>query len=267
MAEPATLARRARRRSRRQRPGPRRGRRSPRRPAGFFARGRGAAAPARGDRPREEILARPPRPLAIPDRGNRRSGSTEAQEELARLAEAPDEFLAAAARAGAKNRRRPNSAVKAPPTPAPWRETDLAEAERAARAALEAMSAAREIRARLEAQAEAARHRLQILLRDIAKQLECPPQGLPALAGVAEGEIFPPMDRVQRAARQPETGSRAARRRQSARRGRVGDGRGRTGQTGAEQADLAEAIRKLRTAIGSAQQGGARAPARRLRTR
>jgi chromosome segregation protein len=118
------------------------------------------------------------------------------------------------------------------------------------------MSAARETRARLEAQAEAAKQRLELLVRDIAKELECSPQGLPALAGVSDGEPTPPMDQVS---------NRLASLKQD--RERMGGVNlraedelaaveGEHIKLAAEQADLAEAIRKLRMAIGSLNKEG-----------
>jgi chromosome segregation protein len=180
---------------------------------------------------------------------------TEAHEELDRLAEAPDEFLAQR-RALAQKIAEAESAVKASGDARALAETELAEAERAARAALEAMSAAREIRARLEAQAEAAKQRLELLIRDIAKELECSPQGLPALAGVEKAEPTPPMDQVS---------ARLASLKQD--RERMGGVNlraedelaaveGEHVKLAAEQADLAEAIRKLRMAIGSLNKEG-----------
>ena len=174
---------------------------------------------------------------------------------MERLAEAPDEFLAQR-RALAQKIAEAESAVKASGDARAVAETELAEAERAARAALEAMSAAREIRARLEAQAEAARQRLEFLIRDIAKELECPPQGLPALAGVEVGEPTPPMDQVS---------ARLASLKQD--RERMGGVNlraedelaaveGEHIKLASEQADLAEAIRKLRLAIGSLNKEG-----------
>ncbi len=56
---------------------------------------------------------------------------------MARLAEAPDEFLAQRRALAQKIEEAETARSKTPPTPAPWRETALAEAERAARAALE----------------------------------------------------------------------------------------------------------------------------------
>ena len=180
---------------------------------------------------------------------------TEAQEEVAGLVEAPDEFLLQR-RALAKKIEVAEGALKEAADARASAETELAEADRAAKAALEAMSSAREIRARLEAQAEAARSRLEFLLRDITQQLQCPPQGLPALAGLEEGSQLPEMAAVT---------ARLASLKQD--RERLGGVNLRAedelaaveseqAKLAAEQADLAEAIRKLRAAIGSLNKEG-----------
>ncbi|MGO9431091.1 chromosome segregation SMC family protein [Rhodoblastus sp.] len=180
---------------------------------------------------------------------------TEAQEELVLLAEAPDEFLLQR-RSLAQKIEQAEQAKKDAADARAVAETELTEADRAARAAVEAMSAAREIRARLEARAEAARARLETLLRDIAQQLQCGPQGLPALAGYAAGAEVPAMDAVS---------ARLASLKQD--RERLGGVNLRAedelatieeeqAKLAAEQADLAQAIHKLRAAIGSLNKEG-----------
>jgi chromosome segregation protein len=179
----------------------------------------------------------------------------EAQEELAKLEDAPDEFQLQR-RSLAGKIEEAEAALRGAADARAEGETALAETDRAARAALEAMSTARETRARLEAQAEAAKTRLQILIRDIAEQLNCAPQGLPALAGLTEGDELPAMDGV------------------SARLASLKQDRERLGGVNlraedelatvedeqakliAERDDLAEAIRKLRSAIGSLNKEG-----------
>jgi chromosome segregation protein len=179
----------------------------------------------------------------------------EAQEELATLEDAPDEFLLQR-RTLAGKIEEAEAALRGAADSRAEGETALAEADRAARAALDAMGAAREIRARLEAQAEAAKTRLQILLRDIAEQLNCPPQGLPALAGLEDGADIPAMEGVS---------ARLVSLKQD--RERLGGVNLRAEEelatVEAEQAkliaerdDLAEAIRKLRTAIGALNKEG-----------
>ncbi|WP_374544898.1 chromosome segregation SMC family protein [Rhodoblastus sp.] len=179
----------------------------------------------------------------------------EAQEELVKLEDAPDEFLLQR-RSLAGKIEEAEAAQKGAADARAEGETALAESDRVARAALDAMSAAREIRARLEAQAEAAKTRLQILVRDIGEQLSCAPTGLPALAGLAEGAEPPPMDGV------------------SARLTNLKQDRERLGGVNlraedelaaveeeqakmvAERDDLTEAIRKLRAAIGALNKEG-----------
>ena len=180
---------------------------------------------------------------------------TEAQEEQARLEDAPDEFLLQR-RTLAQKIEEAEAAQKAAADARATGENSLAEADRAARAALEAMSAAREIRARLEAQAEAARTRLQVLIRDIDDQMNCAPQGLSALAGLAEGAEPPPMEGVS---------ARLANLKQDRERlggvnlraeDELASIEGEQAKLAAERDDLAEAIRKLRAAIGALNKEG-----------
>jgi chromosome segregation protein len=67
-------------------------------------------------------------------------------------------------------------------------ETELTEADRAAKAALEAMSLAREARAASEERVEGARQRREALLHTIQVELEVEPPALAALAGLKTGE-------------------------------------------------------------------------------
>ncbi len=180
---------------------------------------------------------------------------TEAQEELAKLEDAPDEFLLQRRSLGQKIEEAEAAQKEAADARAEG-ENALAEADRAARAALDAMSAAREIRARLEAQAEAARTRLQVLVRDIGDQMNCAPKNLLALAGLAEGAEPPPMEGVS---------ARLANLKQD--RERLGGVNLRAedelatiedeqAKLAAERDDLAEAIRKLRAAIAALNKEG-----------
>ena len=179
----------------------------------------------------------------------------EAQEELAKLEDAPDEFLLQR-RNLAQKIEEAEEAQKAAADARAEGENALAEADRVARAALDAMSAAREMRARLEAQAEAARVRLQTLVRDIGEQMNCAPPGLPALAGLADGAEPPPMEGVS---------ARLANLKQD--RERLGGVNLRAEDELAaveeeqtklitERDDLAEAIRKLRAAIAALNKEG-----------
>ncbi|WP_158813893.1 chromosome segregation protein SMC [Methylocapsa sp. S129] len=122
---------------------------------------------------------------------------TKARAELETLAEAPTAFLqqrraligeidaAEAARKEASDQRAAT-------------ETGLAEADRAARAALEAMSVAREARAASEERVEGARQRREALLHTIQVELEAEPLGLAALAGLKTGETPPDHPAVER---------------------------------------------------------------------
>ncbi|WP_298422241.1 AAA family ATPase [Rhodoblastus sp.] len=179
----------------------------------------------------------------------------EAHEELAKLEDAPDEFLLQR-RNLAQKIEEAEEAQKAAADARAEGENALAEADRVARAALDAMSAAREMRARLEAQAEAARVRLQTLVRDIGEQMNCAPPGLPALAGLADGAEPPPMEGVS---------ARLANLKQD--RERLGGVNLRAEDELAaveeeqtklitERDDLAEAIRKLRAAIAALNKEG-----------
>jgi chromosome segregation protein len=70
-------------------------------------------------------------------------------------------------------------------------ETALSEANATMRAALEALSAAREQSARSEERAEAAKRRLADIAHEIREMLEVEPQGVAALAEIAEGAVLP----------------------------------------------------------------------------
>jgi chromosome segregation protein len=115
---------------------------------------------------------------------------TNARAELETLADAPIAFL---------QRRRAligeidaaEAARKAAGDQRAAMETSLAEADRAARTALEAMSAARESRAASEERVEGARQRREAVLHMIASELEVEPLGLAALAGLKPGDAPP----------------------------------------------------------------------------
>ncbi len=139
-------------------------------------------------------------------------------------------------------------------------ETALAEADRAARQALDAMASARESRAASEARVEAARARREELLRAILADLDCEPEGLPALAGHASADLpqtpLPEADKVARkleSLRQERERLGAVNLRADAELAEVEASRDRLVS---ERDDLTEAIRKLRTAIGSLNQEG-----------
>jgi chromosome segregation protein len=135
-------------------------------------------------------------------------------------------------------------------------ETALAAADRAAREALEALSAAREARAGSQARFEAATQRVAELTRSIADNLDATPAGLIELAGIKPGTPLPDLGQVET---------------------RLGNLKGERERLGAvnlradeelaeietkrttlatERDDLVEAIKRLRQAIGSLNREG-----------
>jgi len=219
---------------------------------------------------RHEVSARASRQAAIlresaswaerRDRAQDRIGELEerldaAKQEQEELAEAPETFerqrralvqsieAAEAARRDAADRRALG-------------ETRLADADRAARAALDAMSAAREDKARSEAQLEAARQRAADVAHAIAHELETTPGELVGLAGLDAGAEAPPAHEVERKLE----ALRADRERLGAVNLRAEDElaeiEGQQGRMCAERDDLAEAIKKLRNAIVSLNKEG-----------
>jgi chromosome segregation protein len=176
-----------------------------------------------------------------------------AEQELASLADAPATFLQQrrqlqaqldeieAARKGAADAR-----VAA--------ESALAEADRAARAALETMGAAREARAASEERLEGARNAREDLLRAIAAELDVEPAGLLALAGLSAGDAPPEaalVDRKLESLRQERERLGAVNLRAEEELAEVTAGRDRLI---AERDDLTEAIKRLRQAIHSLNQ-------------
>ncbi|MGH6835727.1 MAG: chromosome segregation protein SMC [Methylocella sp.] len=179
----------------------------------------------------------------------------EAAQELRRLAEAPDLFLAARQTL----MRQIEAAEEARKQAADHRaeaESRLAGADRAAREALAAMSAAREEGARSEARVEAARARRGEIAHMIAAELDCTEAELFNLAHVAPGDCLPLAGEVEK------------------RLDGLKDDRERLGgvnlraeeelneiltsksNLSTEHADLTEAIRRLRQAIQSLNKEG-----------
>jgi chromosome segregation protein len=117
--------------------------------------------------------------------------------ELETLAEAPAAFLARR-RALIGEIDAAEAARKAASDDRAAMETGLAEADRAARAALETMSVAREARAASEERVEGARQRREALLHTIQVELEAEPAGLAALAGLKNGETLLDQASVER---------------------------------------------------------------------
>ncbi|MBB4196711.1 chromosome segregation protein SMC [Rhodoblastus sphagnicola] len=179
----------------------------------------------------------------------------ETQEEIERLAEAPDEFLLQR-RALTSGIEEAEHKLKDAADARALAETALSEADRAARAALEAMSSARENRARLEAQAEAAQQRLAFLTQSVLQELQCAPHALRELAGVAEDDETAGIEPVQ----QKLAALKADRERLGGVNLRAEEElasmESEQQKLAQEQADLAEAIRKLRAAIGSLNKEG-----------
>ncbi|OAI22649.1 chromosome segregation protein SMC [Methylosinus sp. R-45379] len=136
-------------------------------------------------------------------------------------------------------------------------ETAQAESDRAARMALEAMSAAREEKARSEAQLEAARRRSADVEHAIAMELESEEHTLAELAGVTGEETqLPAIPDIERKLE----GLKADRERLGAVNLRaeeeLGEIETQRDKMMAEREDLAEAIKKLRGAIASLNKEG-----------
>lgn len=171
------------------------------------------------------------------------------------LREAPDSFLTERRRLLAEIESA-ESARRAAADRLATGEAALAEADRQARSALEALSGAREIRAAAEAKLEAARQRLADVTRQIADGFETGLDGLAALTGLKAGESLPEPEGVERRL----SGLRAERERLGAVNLRAEDELAevkakREGLT-AERDDLSEAIRRLRQAIGALNREG-----------
>jgi chromosome segregation protein len=121
----------------------------------------------------------------------------EANEEHLKLVEAPDEFIRVRrvlmnniTAAEEMRRRASDQRAKA--------ETHLVEADKQARAALDAMSSAREEKARSETRLEAARQKLEEILHAITQDLECGPADLVALADVETGAALPSAEATEK---------------------------------------------------------------------
>ncbi|WNJ89305.1 AAA family ATPase [Bosea sp. 685] len=171
------------------------------------------------------------------------------------LLEAPDTFLVERRRIVAEietaevgRREAADSLAKA--------ETALAEADRQARAALEGLAGARELRASAEARLEAARQRVSDVARQIEDGLETTLSELQGLTGLKPGEDLP----AQGAVESRLAGLKGERERLGAVNLRAEDELSeikakREGMTG-ERDDLSEAIRRLRQAIGALNREG-----------
>ncbi len=188
----------------------------------------------------------------IAELGERRA---EAEHERAELADAPTDF-SRTRRALADEHGQAETARKEAADALALSETALADADRAARQALEAMSAAREQRAASEERLEGARVRDEELKHAIASELDCEPAGLAALADHKADKPLPGGVEVERKLEN----LRQERERLGAVNLRADDELvevlGARDKLIAERDDLTEAIKRLRTAIGTLNQEG-----------
>lgn len=173
-----------------------------------------------------------------------------AEEERAALMEAPEdielkrrELMTEIARAE-EERGRADDALAAA-------EAELAEADRSAKSALEAFSAAREHRIRTEERLAAARARRQEIERQIDETLDIPISELRELAGLKEGAPLPDADGVDRKlerlkAERERLGGVNLRAEEEMREVEV-----QRDTLVTERDDLVEAIKRLRTGISN----------------
>ncbi|HXW71893.1 MAG TPA: AAA family ATPase [Methylocella sp.] len=172
----------------------------------------------------------------------------EALEELEKLLAAPDTFFATR-QALQGQTHDAESALRSASDGRAAAENALAEADRATRGALEAMSVAREGKARSEALAEAARARCDEIAHMITVELGCGEEELFERAGIKPGGDFPPLEAVEKRLEALKND-----------RERLGGVNLRaeeeldeilasSDKLSAEGADLTEAIRRLRQAI------------------
>ena len=190
----------------------------------------------------------------------RRSGATrqiedfeeriaEAREEQSGLAEAPELFLQRR-RALMQEIDQAEEARKLASDQRAEAEARLAEADRAARAALDSMSAVREARARSEQRLEGLRQRREDLERTIAQDLECEPHQLAELAGVSPtDENLPEADVIARKLEELKQDRERLGAVNLRADDELTDVETRRDAMAAEREDLTEAIRKLRIAI------------------
>jgi chromosome segregation protein len=179
----------------------------------------------------------------------------EAEQEQATIADAPAEF-ARRARALADEFDKAEAARKEAADALALAETALADADRAARQALEAMAAARESRAASEERLEGARLRGEELVHAIAAELDCEPSGLASLAGVTGDGALPGAVEVERRLdnlRQERERLGAVNLRADEELNEVLESRDKLV---AERDDLTEAIKRLRGAIHTLNQEG-----------
>ncbi len=135
-------------------------------------------------------------------------------------------------------------------------ETKLAETDRAARAALEALAAAREARAGSQARREAAVKRLAEITHAIAENLDTTPAGLVELAGLKDDAVLPGAQEIETRLHS----LKGDRERLGAVNLRADEElaelEGKFTGIATERDDLVEAIKRLRGAIGSLNREG-----------
>ena len=200
-------------------------------------------------------MDRAARPRARPHRRIRRAPQAEAERERATIADAPAEF-ARRAHALADEFAKAEAARKEAADALALGETALADADRAARQALEAMATAREQRAASEERVEGARLRGDELMHAMATELDCEPSGLAALAGHTGDGPLPGAVEVERRLdnlRQERERLGAVNLRADEELVEVLDSRDKLV---AERDDLTEAIKRLRGAIHTLNQEG-----------
>jgi chromosome segregation protein len=135
-------------------------------------------------------------------------------------------------------------------------ETSLAETDRAARAALEAMSAAREARAGSQARHEAAVARLAEITRAIAENLETTPAGLIELAGLKEGVELPSHGEIESKLHSLKNDRERLGAVNLRADEELSELEAKYNGIAGERDDLVEAIKRLRQAIGSLNREG-----------
>ena len=188
----------------------------------------------------------------IADISERRTGLEEEREQLT---DAPHAF-ARRRRALADEFDKAETARKEASDARALGETALAEGDRTARQALDAMAQAREARAASEARVEAGRARREQLLRVIQADLDSEPAGLAALAKHEPDAPLPDLEQVVRkleSLRQERERLGAVNLRADDELAEVEASRDKLV---AERDDLTEAIKRLRQAIGSLNQEG-----------
>ncbi len=179
----------------------------------------------------------------------------ETREEQVVLAEAPNEFIQQRRAlmdqiAQSEEARRQASDKRAAA------ENDLAEADRLARHSLDAMSQAREERARTEARVEALRERKEQIIHAITTDLECQPHEVAALAGVSADDELPSAAEVERTLEQLKSDRERLGAVNLRAEEELQEIETKAGAMVTERDDLTEAIRKLRIAIQSLNKEG-----------